>query len=939
MKIRTYEILKLDINRLAKVDGKKIKVVPLTITKEEALLNGELIRVQESQMIRVICEYFSGQTIDMSHIIVNVHVPTELKTIGEKMYLACAEQGIIVNGLHYKRFASGSGQIRNNTVTFLRDDLIEPITKKLMCGLEFCDFGDGFVVSKYNAYFALAASGVHLLPDSLTPSVCVVDDYEEIRPHDTVNYVTEREVDYIVLPSGDYILASNDPAFVVENGKATRVSDGSVFVVRHGIKKDISQQHYDEIENSPCLNSFDGQGLMSPEWSKKVSDFLGFGYCASEMIVRAPWVKGLLATVDFKRWFAEHGISAITDSFGKVRNVADIDVIISKSQFKMHKIYAKKVQGTTVNAWDFHVSCMLANGLHWGIVKPNKPEDHEKTLNYQYIEALDIDGSDIDRLCKRTKEYLESLNSGDIREVYKNLIKADSDYEDNNGDDTEEKHKPRYEVALNANAELINDKYIRSLILQECENKLNAAKLGKIIVRGNYQFCVSDPVAQMEHIAKNHCGMDIDVVGVVPSGHVYSNYWKSQVDNKGFITLLRSPLIDRNEIAKRKLIEDTETYFQYLQSGIVYSVHDLTLLQQAGADCDGDLTFSTNDSVIAKGSFDYGVAKPLYYELGSTSLVGEISDSNLAMADIRGLNSGVGTISNKATCLYALLKECRKNSADYKKIENEIIALGQIVGMEIDRIKTGIKPTFPLEWKRLQVIWSKGDIYEDDYMLTCEDEAAGIYKHNSFVPDVKPYFMRYNYKYLDDDVRKLRHVANQNSVINFGLKLDELENLCKSGEATEDMQVFYGVYKKAYPVNDSDCVVNRISHMFEKLQLDLQRKITSEGTDMLKSFVSGNDIDANTLVQVNQIYQSYKRFLRIQAKRINASSKDNIKNKILSTAKINESMRKHCRKKLMDICGTNQSMFDALVSVSRCDNKAIWDLMGDSITTIIRGKN
>ena len=182
-------------------------------------------------------------------------------------------------------------------------------------------------------------------------------------------------------------------------------------------------------------------------------------------------------------------------------------------------------------------------------------------------------------------------------------------------------------------------------------------------------------------------------------------------------------------------------------------------------------------------------------------------------------------------------------------------------------------------------------------------------------------------------------VANQNSVINFGLKLDELESLCKSGKASEDMQVFYGVYKKAYPVNDSDCVVNCISHKFEKLQLDLQRKITSEGTDMLKSFVSGNDIDANTLVQVNQIYQSYKRFLRIQAKRINASSKDNIKNKILSTAKINESMRKHCRKKLMDICGTNQSMFDALVSVSRCDNKAIWDLMGDSITTIIRGKN
>lgn len=359
----------------------------------------------------------------------------------------------------------------------------------------------------------------------------------------------------------------------------------------------------------------------------------------------------------------------------------------------------------------------------------------------------------------------------------------------------------------------------------------------------------------------------------------------------------------------------------------------------ARLDFDGDIIFSTNDPVVAKGSYDYGTAKPLYYELGDTSLVGEITDNNLALADIRGLNSKVGQISNRAASLYSLLKQYRKNSSEYRKIENEIIALGQIVGQEIDKIKTGIKPTLPLEWQRLQVVWLKGDIYEDDYMLTCEDEAEGIYKHNEFVPDVKPYFLRYNYKYLDDDIRKLRHVANQNAVINFGLKLDELESLCKSGEASEDMQVLYEVYKKAFPVNDSDCVVNRISHTFEKLQLDLQRKITSEGTNMLQSFVSGNDIDANTLVQVNQIYQSYKRFLRIQAKRINASSKDNIKNKILSTAKINESMRKHCQHKLKNICETNQCMFDALVAVSKCDSKAIFDLMGDSIVTIIRGKN
>ena len=85
------------------------------------------------------------------------------------------------------------------------------------------------------------------------------------------------------------------------------------------------------------------------------------------------------------------------------------------------------------------------------------------------------------------------------------------------------------------------------------------------------------------HKTKNHCNYDIDVVGVVPSGCVYSNYWKSQVDNKGTITLLRSPLIDRNEIAKRQLIAENEKYFDYLESGIIYSIHDLTPLQQGGA--------------------------------------------------------------------------------------------------------------------------------------------------------------------------------------------------------------------------------------------------------------------------------------------------------------------------------------------------------------------
>lgn len=940
--ISTHEIYKIDIDRLVSADNKKYTVKPLTITKEEALNNGELIRIQENQLTRKIFDYFGSRTIDMSQMIINVYVQTELKTKGEKMYQELSKSGFDCNGFHYVRFASGSGQIRRNTITFIRDDLYKDITDSLLCGLSFADFGDDFNAAKYNAYFGLNMSGCHLLPVLLAPRVCIVDDMEMIRPHDKVNYVTEREVDYITLPEEDYILSADDPDFMIMNGKAIRKSDGVVFTIRHGIHKDITVAHYDEIENSPCLNSFDGQGLMCPEWAMKVSEYLEFGYCASEMIIRAPWVKGLLATIDFHSWFAEYGITEITDSFGKVRNVKDIDVIISKSQFKMHKVYKAKCADIGVNAWDYHVDQMNANNLRWGVVKPDKPDDYEKALNYQYLEALDLQNDDVEKLCQRTIDFFKKLNSGDIKEVYRNLIGNTNPYEDADTDDENENeigftsNAPRFQKALEANPDLINDKYIRSLILQECENKLNAAKLGKIIVRGNYQFCVSDPIAQLQWIAKNHCSADIDVIGVIPSGCIYSNYWMNADDNNGIVTLLRSPLIDRNEIAKRKVIDAPESYFKYMRSGLVISIHDLTALQCSGSDFDGDIYFSTNDQIIAKGSLGFGDARPLYYELGATGIVGAINNENVTQADIRGLNSKVGQISNKSASLYAILKNYSYDTVEYNKIYRSIIALGQVVGMEIDRIKTGVKPTLPLEWKPLQVEWRKGNnLYDDDVMITSEPEAKGIYRHNDFVPDVKPYFLKFNYLYLDKDIRQLRYAFNRASVINFMLKLDELETLCTNGEATEEMQRLYNLYVKAYPVNDADCIVNHIAHLFEKFHFDLQKQISHEGRNMLKEMISDNPTDNETLQAVCFAYDGYRHFLRMETKRNNTNHKDGKKEIRKSSADRLNAIRNHYRKVLLNICGTCRNVFDYLVFIAKENEKNVWDLLGDDIIKIV----
>lgn len=353
-------------------------------------------------------------------------------------------------------------------------------------------------------------------------------------------------------------------------------------------------------------------------------------------------------------------------------------------------------------------------------------------------------------------------------------------------------------------------------------------------------------------------------------------------------------------------------------------------------DFDGDIIFSTNDSIISKGSYDYGIARPLYYELGATGIIGTINDDNATQADIRGLNSKVGQISLKSASLYAMLKNYSYNTVEYNKIYRSIIALGQVVGMEIDRIKTGVKPTLPLEWKPLQVEWRKGNnLYDDDVMITSEPEAKGIYRHNDFVPDVKPYFLKFNYLYLDKDIRQLRYAFNRASVINFMLKLDELETLCTNGEATEEMQRLYNLYVKAYPVNDADCIVNHIAHLFEKFHFDLQKQISHEGRNMLKEMISDNPTDNETLQAVCFAYDGYRHFLRMETKRNNTNHKDGKKEIRKSSADRLNAVRNHYRKVLLNICGTCRNVFDYLVFIAKENEKNVWDLLGDDIIKIV----
>ncbi len=1020
------EIYKIPLEKVAEAKDYELK----DYTDEKAQLQGETVKIMDNLVFKKIRDYYKEHENDkelsadkLAKDIVNIVMP--MNSTAKDMYINLAVMGFKINDGEMKRLMSGSGQIRRNTVTFIKKKLYDYILNSLLCGLTLEDFGDDFNAAKFNAYFGLYMSGCLLLKDF--PKVCIIDDYEEIIPDMEVNYIRTEDVRYLVLPDGDYTLEEKKDDFIFYDAcdnvttdlneaiSAIRKSeedsaDATVWKVFTGTRKYPTVIKYSEIgkeENSkdkpaPPLNSFDGQGLANPEWVQKVADELGFDYLPSEMIIRAPWVKGLVATFPISSYLKSRGIKQVNSLCGDIMNVDDVDIFISKSQFKMYKIYSKKVEelnamnpDETMTAWEYHKKAMKDNGLLWGIVMPNKKsDDRKKESNYQYDQALSLSADeDIDKLTLETEKYLKGLCTHDIRQVFDSLMahkkvakeETCTDKElDEEIEDTAEnnEYQSLLQKVVTHNSDFLGDKYIQSLINKECEKGFKNAMIGKLIFDGNFQFIVSDPLAQAQWIYKNHTkeeyknNPDIKVEGIVKANHIYSEYWKGiakkQDKKEEQIVLMRSPLIDKHEVTKMDLIMDNIEEFQYLKSGIILSIHDLATLQMQNCDFDGDRCFSSNMDILKKGCLNK--TYPLYFEPGEGSIVGCIDDANIIVADVRGLNSKVGQFSNKSTSFYAMLPLYNEDSREYKSLTDAITVLGEIVGTEIDKIKTGIAPVQPYNWKPIQVTYKQkqkdnGEI--ENVSLYSEEQKKAIYHHNELVPDKKPYFFRYNYPYLDKDIKRLENEINKECKYNYGLKLSEildkydnqpfcdevntiLEKMKDEKKKKPEYQlpedkalkvkIFYTIrkFKWAYPVLDTDCIMNKICHKFEELEKEYSG--FNDGMNMLHDYIIQDiEFDKDKLMQIKKYIQIYKRHRKFVIKNNNVPSGSSSNVVAKDTKQRLDSLLEYTRKNIYGIFeeGTDRQLiltYLLKVMKSEKDEQHVWEIMGDDLLSIIPQK-
>lgn len=363
----------------------------------------------------------------------------------KKHYEKAEKKGFFLNGKKYVLLLGTAGGIKQNTVMFCREDIYEPLMKKIMNNV---DLGSPVLPSKLMSYMSLVFS-------SSTP-------------------VTNTQK---ILVVKDVITHFKSPVTLIQFNDEANCPD----------VKDI--QDY-EVEVNAC----DGCGLIHPSLADTWSEDLQLDYNFTSVCCRNSWVKGMLTRFDFRTYCKEVlNTNIVKDIWGQEHCIDDIDIILNESMLKLHKGY-KSIK-------EYNDACE-ENGYTFSVTKatPNILEN-ERALNYQYIQCLDLNDKDIEELVSHDIKEIKDVLGLDYKKSI--LFSKGKELNDKNvwNESIEDDY---YTKALMVEPKVIGDDYIIHKIRKAISKRIDLLKTGKIKVGGNYQIAIGDPIIQLESM----CGFE-----------------------------------------------------------------------------------------------------------------------------------------------------------------------------------------------------------------------------------------------------------------------------------------------------------------------------------------------------------------------------------------------------------------------------------------------
>lgn len=496
------------------------------------------------------------------------NIPTKEFIIVQVYHYAVMENllsnGFSLNGEHYRYVFSSAGQIRMKKLVMVKESSFQQIQNRLTAGLtdEAINNEGGISINKLIAYKALVNSSSVKWGINLDTAI-VVEDFEFT--------IKDKHVDYI----------------------------GTDYEVERKVM---------DINNAVM----DGAGLMLPSVSDKNMQFRGV------------WFKGLLTPFSFDKFITEYNANPIIkDVWGKEWNIIedDIQVIFTKSQFKMAKMF---------ESWNHYKQNYKKYDCEFSICDVEGDKFEDKQINYQMLQTLyKMPQEDLEEIASYTKETIESATNS--TESMLEFIGASKN----------KQHKQPWQKALLLYPALINDDYFKKMIKVKKAALIKDARSGKIIIPNTKRmFIIPDAFAFCQWL------FGLEVTGLLKDGEVSCQLY----EDKKELDVLRSPHL-YIEHAVRDNVADADIKHWFNTNGIYTSIHD-PISTQLMFDVDGDTALIIDNDTFVKNAKDHMEnVVPLQFKL-SVAEAQEINCKNIIESLKSAYSKNIGEVSNKITKIF-----------------------------------------------------------------------------------------------------------------------------------------------------------------------------------------------------------------------------------------------------------------------------------------------
>ena len=524
--------------------------------------------------------------------------------------------GFKYKGEKYIYFTSSAGQIRTKKCVFVKESIWKQYEKTIMCGLTIDSINKkgGNNPNKHLAYMALSNSATDAWEDFDIDKTIVIDDFETnvFGTYDLVD-----DIDYSIKRVSDYV---------------------------------------------PITHT-DGSGMMLPCMGKN-------------RMVRAPWIKGLLGAFDYVKFIQVNNCSPIIkDIYGQEHDVIkeDIQIIFTKSQFKMWKYY---------DSWEQYKEFYKKYHCTTGYTNIEEDRIKDAKINYQMLQTLtDITDNEINQIASTSVYKLKNLCASveNIKEVF--------------GITPYNLTKNSFQKSVELYPDLLNDEYVK-LQLRDIKNSLiKKYKSGKLQIHGKYTFLLPDFYA-----ACQHWFMGIEQPeGLLKDGEVFC--WLFRKYEK--LDCLRSPHLYREHAVRKNIAyykneKRQKQLREWFTTDAIYTSSFDLISKILQFDVDGDKALVVADKNFVKvAERNMNGIVPLYYNMRKaepSTLNNEVIYDGLIAAFTGG---NIGIYSNNISKIWN--SDVFISGTDKEK--QETINLVKLLCMEnnfvIDYAKTLYKPQRP----------------------------------------------------------------------------------------------------------------------------------------------------------------------------------------------------------------------------------------------------